>query len=111
MRRRYWITTGVVAIALATVAATGALAEEREEKIPVKKLPRNVVAVVKVVCPGGTILSAVREIETERGKTVIEYELKVKQPGGKIVEVEVELDKAGNIRKVEVGDDDDDDDD
>ena len=101
---------GVTAIA-AALAVTAALAGETEQKIPVSNLPKNVVAIVKVICPGGTMLSAEKEVETEGGKVRIEYEVTVRQQNGKVVEIEIVLDRAGNIRKVQVEDDDDDDED
>jgi len=111
MPRRSGLAIVLVTVTCVTLCAAWASAEDNEEKVPLKALPKNVVAVVKAVCPGGKMLSAEREVEREHGKTITEYEVKVKRVDGKIVEVEVELDAKGNIRKVQVGEDDDDDDD
>ena len=111
MSRQSRAVAGLAAIAVVALAVTAALAEENEQRVPVKDLPKKVVALVKLVCPGGTILSAVKEVEREGRRVEIEYEMKVRQQDGSIVEVEVELDQAGNVRKVQVAEDDDDDDD
>ena len=103
--------TGVAVIVAVTLAATSAPAEENDEKVPVKDLPKNVVAIVKVVCPEGTILSAEKEVQEKDGRVTVEYDVKVRQADGKVVAVEVVLDKGGNIRKVQVGEDDDDEED
>jgi len=109
MLKRSGIVVGLAVMACVVLSGTWASAEDNEEKVPVKNLPKQIVAIVKAVCPGGILLSAERE--TDRRTGGVEYEVKVKQTDGKIVEVEVVLDKAGKIRKVQVGEDDDDDDD
>jgi len=111
MLKRGGVAVGVVVMTVLAMAALLTAAArvpeaENEEKVAVKDLPRNVLAVVKAVCPGGKILSA--EKETDRKTGQVEYDVKVRQEGGKVVEVEVVLDKAGNVRKVQVGEDDDD---
>ena len=111
MSRRNWVVMGVVVLAAAAIAAPVLaavwVAEDNDEKVPLKDLPKNVVAVVKAVCPGGQLLSAEKEPDRKTGG--IEYDVKVKQADGKVVEVEVVVDKSGNVRKVQVGEDDDDD--
>ena len=96
--------------ALAFVASGVALADGKEEKIAVKDLPKNIVAVVNAMFPDGQIVEAEKETETKDGKTVVEINVTVKPKEGKEVEVEFTLDEKGQIKKIKVGDDDEDDD-
>ena len=112
MSKAWWIAmaTLVVFAALAVVAPRAALAD-KEEKIPVDKLPKAIVAIVNALVPEGEILEAEKETETEDGKTEIEIEVKVKTKEGKTVEVEFTMAEDGKtIKKVEIEEEDDDDD-
>jgi hypothetical protein len=98
-------------------AASWTWAEEREEKVPIKDLPKKVVAAVKALVPEGTMLSAEKEAVKGKPGIVVEYDVTVRTKEGKVVEVEVFLDKDGNVKKSRIeeedddeGDDDDDDD-
>jgi len=107
MSKLCWLGMALIAL----VAWGSALAEDKEEKIAVKDLPKAVVAVVNAMFPDGQIVEAEKETETKDGKTVVEIEVKVKPKEGKAVEVEFTMDEKGQIKNVKVGDDDDDEDD
>jgi len=91
------------ASALALVLGTGLLFGLRsagaEEEIPVKNLPKAVVAAVKALYPNGTITEA--EKDTEDGKVVYEIEV---TSGGK--EIDIELTADGKVLKIESDDGD-----
>lgn len=85
----------IVALAVVVLVAPAIRAEdEKEEKIPLNKLPKAVVEAVKAKFAGATLVSA--EKEKEDGKTVYEVNIKHKghtievtvTPEGKIVSVE-----------------------
>ena len=102
------------ASALALVLGMGLLFGLRsagaDEKVPVKNLPRAVLAAVKALYPNGTITEA--EKDTEDGKVVYEIEV---TSGSK--EIDVELSADGKVLKIEGaegdedGEEDEDDDD
>jgi uncharacterized membrane protein YkoI len=83
----------VLAVVVLVVPALRA-ADEKEEKVPLDKLPKAVVEAVKAKFAGAILVSA--ETEKEDGKTVYEVNLKHKghaievtvTPEGKIVSVE-----------------------
>ncbi len=87
-----------VAAALALVMGVGLLCGLRsagaDEKVPVKDLPKAVVAAVKALYPNGTITEA--EKDTEDGKVVYEIEV---TSGGK--EIDIELTADGKVLKIE----------
>ena len=102
------------ASALALVLGMGLLCGLRsagaEEEVPVKDLPKAVVAAVKALYPNGTITEA--EKDTEDGKVV--YEIEVTSAGK---EIDIELTADGKVLKIECdegdedGEEDEDDDD
>ena len=87
--RKLIVTLAVVVLLVPVVRA-----DEKEEKVPLDKLPKAVVEAVKAKFAGATLVSA--EKEKEDGKTVYEVNIKHKghtievsvTPEGKIVSVE-----------------------
>jgi uncharacterized membrane protein YkoI len=84
----------IAALAVVVLVVPAFRAEEKEEKVPLDKLPKAVVEAVKAKFEGAKLVSA--EKEKEDGKTVYEVNIKHKghtievtvTPEGKIVSVE-----------------------
>jgi hypothetical protein len=76
--RAYLGRLSILAVAAALVLAGGVRADE--EKVPLEKVPRAVLAAVKKRFPKSELVEAARE--TEGGKTV--YEITIKAGGAKI---------------------------
>ena len=108
MRKACWIG---MAIATLLAPALARAAEAKEEKVAVKDLPKVVVAVVNAMFPDGQIVEAVKDTETEDGKTMVEFDVTVKPKEGDAVEVEFTMDDKGQIKSIKVEDDDDGEDD
>jgi uncharacterized membrane protein YkoI len=94
MKLARWLVAGVAVVLLAGVVGR---ADEKEEKVPLDKLPRAVVDAVKAKFPDAELVSA--EKENEDGKTVYEVNIKFKgstievtvTPEGKITSIEKEI--------------------
>ena len=65
-----------------------AMARADEEKIPLDKVPTPVLRAFKAKFPAATIKGAIKETEKDK----VAYEVAVKTPDGKSVEVEVSKD-------------------
>jgi uncharacterized membrane protein YkoI len=89
---REWLVAGIVLGALAGMTARAD--EEKEEKVPLDKVPKAVIDAVKAKYKDAELVSA--EKENENGKVVYEINIKVKgqtievsaTPDGKIVSIE-----------------------
>jgi len=81
--------------------AAPAFAEDREEAIPLDKVPEKVMQAAVLAVPGIVLESAEREVE----KGAVVYELTGKADGKTY---EVEVDESGKVLEVEEGDDDED---
>jgi hypothetical protein len=89
----------LAALAVALVAGVGVVsAEETEEPVAIKDLPKAVVDAIEKEYPDAELLEA--EKETENGETLYEVEI---QTGGKTLEVEITPE--GKIIEVEEEDD------
>src|SRR5437660_12809324 len=92
MRRLAWLTLAVIT---GLVVGRGVRADE--EKVPLEKVPKEVMDAVKARFPGAKLHGA--STEKEDGKTVYEISLTYKdhhhdvtlQPDGKIVSIEREI--------------------
>ncbi len=90
-------------------AIDGSVTEAKsEEIIAVKDLPGAIVDAVTAMRPKGTIVSAEKETELEKGEVGIEYKVRTKLEDGTVVEVGIETDANGRIIEVEIGDKEDD---
>jgi uncharacterized membrane protein YkoI len=106
MRRRLpgWLAMCVLVIVLASMAARAD--DDKEEKVPLDKVPKAVLKAVKAKFRGAELISA--QTEKEDGKTLYEINLKDKghtvdvslTPDGKIVSIEKTIDAKDLPRRV-----------
>jgi uncharacterized membrane protein YkoI len=97
MRTRF-LGGSLAALMAVLVLAAGAWADEKEEKVPLDKVPKAVLDAVKAKYPGAELTGA--EKESENGKVVYEVALKFKgqkieatfTPEGTLVSVERVID-------------------
>ena len=96
--RAFVMGLGFVAVLALLVAAGAGRADEKEEKIPLDKVPKPVLDALKAMYPDAELVSAEKEIED--GKTIYEVAIKYKgakieasfTPEGKFVEAEKTID-------------------
>lgn len=89
-----------VTVAVVMASAGGRADDEKEEKVPLDKLPKAVAEAVKKRFPKGELVEAAKEEETKDGVKKVEYEVTVKDGESKI---DVMLTPDGKITLIEKG--------
>jgi hypothetical protein len=85
------------------LAGDGKIRETRlEADVPAADLPKVVGEALKLIRPGGRIVSARKETRSEGEKIRVEYDLKLETADGQGFEADIRLTADGRIRRIEI---------